>query len=264
MATEAQGDIQLGGLSAFYDLVALAPPAAGALNLNAPQETVVVSLDQNVTAITMPAGVTGRALNKRIVFVQTGAGNFTVAGWAAAGVAVEGNAPEPALATGAGAVTEIILTNVHNQGWRMYIDTSGSATYGEANTAANIGSGSGIYEGKSGVQLRFKSLKAGAGVTLTPDADSITISADGGGGGGSGDVVSTSLGDMVFGTGSAPYGAPVGASLIQQSYNSVEQTIIVLGIVDFSDVASQTTGMQIGYATTSNTLVYRYYRQEPI
>lgn len=264
MAIEATGDIQLGGMSAFYDLVALAPPAAGALNLNVRQETVVVSLDQNVTSITLPAGVAGQALNKRVVFVQTGAGNFTVSGWTAAGVAIEGNAAEPGLATGAGAITELILTNVHNQGWRMYVDTSGSATYGEANTGANLGAGVGVYEGKSGVQLRFKSLIAGTNITLTPAGDSITIAAAGGGGGGSGDVVSTQLGDMVYGTALNPYGAVRGAVLRNQTYNSITQDIIVFDCVDYSDAASYATGVQIGYAVVSNALVYRYFREESV
>jgi hypothetical protein len=54
---------------------------------------------------------------------------------------------------------------------------------GEANTASNLGSGSGLYASKSGVDLRFKSLVQGTGIVLTPGTDSITIDASGGGGG---------------------------------------------------------------------------------
>lgn len=58
--------------------------------------------------------------------------------------------------------------------------TGGSA--GEANTASNLGTGEGIYASKSGVDLRFKSLKAGANVTISNTATEITIAATGGGG----------------------------------------------------------------------------------
>lgn len=55
---------------------------------------------------------------------------------------------------------------------------------GEANTASNIGAGQGLYVGKTGVDLRFKTLVAGTNVTLTPATDTVTIAATGGGGGG--------------------------------------------------------------------------------
>jgi hypothetical protein len=47
----------------------------------------------------------------------------------------------------------------------------------EANTASNLGSGEGVFTSKVGVDLRFKSLVAGAGVELSSDADEITIKA---------------------------------------------------------------------------------------
>lgn len=55
---------------------------------------------------------------------------------------------------------------------------------GEANTASNLGAGEGIFAQKSGVDLQFKSLVAGSGITLTPTANDITIEASGGSGGG--------------------------------------------------------------------------------
>ena len=65
---------------------------------------------------------------------------------------------------------------------KTYADTK------EANTASNVGLGSGLYKQKTGVDLEFKTLVAGSNITLTPGTDSIEIAASGGGGG-SGDVV---------------------------------------------------------------------------
>lgn len=48
---------------------------------------------------------------------------------------------------------------------------------GEANTASNLGAGEGVFASKLGVDLRFKSLLAGAGISLSSDADEITIAA---------------------------------------------------------------------------------------
>ena len=54
---------------------------------------------------------------------------------------------------------------------------------GEANTASNLGAGSGVYASKSGVDLRFKSLVAGTNVTISSTSTEITINSSGGGGG---------------------------------------------------------------------------------
>ena len=55
---------------------------------------------------------------------------------------------------------------------------------GEANTASNLGSGEGIFAQKVGIDLQFKSLVAGSGITLTPTSDDITIASTGSGGSG--------------------------------------------------------------------------------
>ena len=47
---------------------------------------------------------------------------------------------------------------------------------GEANTASNLGAGAGLATPKVGVDLPFKSLTAGTGITLTPSASEILIS----------------------------------------------------------------------------------------
>ena len=67
------------------------------------------------------------------------------------------------------------------------IDESGTVTdltalgSGEANTASNVGAGSGVFKQKSGVDLQFKTLVAGSNITLTPATDTVTIAASGGG-----------------------------------------------------------------------------------
>ena len=54
---------------------------------------------------------------------------------------------------------------------------------GEANTASNLGAGQGVFSQKVGVDLQFKSLVAGSGITLTPSATEISIETSGSGGG---------------------------------------------------------------------------------
>lgn len=54
---------------------------------------------------------------------------------------------------------------------------------GEANTASNLGTGEGTFSYKGGVDLKFKSLKAGSNITISSTSDEITINASGGGGG---------------------------------------------------------------------------------
>lgn len=62
---------------------------------------------------------------------------------------------------------------------KQYVDSASSI--GEANTASNVGTGEGIFKGKSDVDLVFKSLSAGRNVTLSSSDDEIIISANEGG-----------------------------------------------------------------------------------
>ena len=64
--------------------------------------------------------------------------------------------------------------------WAQVGNLPGSG--GEINTASNVGTGDGVWKDKDSLDLRFKSLKAGANVTLTPSADEIEIASSGSGG----------------------------------------------------------------------------------
>lgn len=52
---------------------------------------------------------------------------------------------------------------------------------GEANTASNAGAGAGVYKTKSGVDLVFKSLVAGVGMSITEGTDELTLTPSGAG-----------------------------------------------------------------------------------
>lgn len=58
--------------------------------------------------------------------------------------------------------------------------TISSTDTGEVNTASNQGTGEGLVMAKSGVDLPFKTIKAGSNVTLSSTSNELTISASGG------------------------------------------------------------------------------------
>lgn len=54
---------------------------------------------------------------------------------------------------------------------------------GEVNTASNVGTGAEVFKEKSGVDLKLRSIVAGAGISVTQGTNTITIENTGGGGG---------------------------------------------------------------------------------
>ena len=78
-----------------------------------------------------------------------------------------------------GAGTNISVDNTDPR--NPIVNATGTAT-GEANTASNVGAGTGLFKEKDAVDLRFKSLVEGTNVTFTVGVDSITINAAGGAG----------------------------------------------------------------------------------
>lgn len=75
----------------------------------------------------------------------------------------------------AGSVT--ITTN--NVGGTNKVLVITGAAVGEANTASNIGTGTGIFGSKVGVNLRFLSLAPGSGISISSDGSTITLSPSG-------------------------------------------------------------------------------------
>jgi hypothetical protein len=63
-------------------------------------------------------------------------------------------------------------------------DVTSTVDGGEITTATNIGSGEGLFSGKSGVELQFKTLTSTGGtVTITSTGDTVNLESSGGGGG---------------------------------------------------------------------------------
>ena len=123
----------------------------------------------------------------------------------------------------------------------LLISASGGGG-GEANTASNRGSGTGLFAAKVGVDLQFKSLVAGTNVTLSSDSNTVTINSSGGGGG-SGEANTASN----LGTGTGLFNTKVGIDLQFKSLKALTTS----GLAITSDSTSVTyslaaTGTNLG------------------
>lgn len=148
---------------------------------------------------------------------------------------------------------DILVYNSATSTWLNEPNTGGS---GEANTASNLGSGSGVFAQKVGVDLQFKSLVAGSGITLTPAASTITIT--GSGGGGAVDSVNGQTGVVVLDTDDIAEGATnlyftnaraSAAAPVQTVDGQTGAVVLTSSYAPFSHVGD--TGAAHGAVTTS-------------
>lgn len=164
-----------------------------------------------------------------------------------------------------------------------WVNEAGGGGSGEVNTASNLGTGSGLFAGKAGVDLQFKSLKAGAGVTLSSTATEVTIVASGAGGavdsvnGQTGvvvldtDDIAEGVSNLYFTNGRAAAAAPVqtvdgqtGAVSLSSSYaplshvgagGAAHSNAVAAGAAGFMTGADKTKldGIATGATANSNT-----------
>lgn len=186
----------------------------------------------------------------------TGGADITITGGAGTG---EANTASNVGASGEGVFKQktgvdlefkklVAGSNVTISGGTSDITITGGAGTGESNTASNVGSGSGVFKEKSGVDLRFRSLVAGSNVTIAGGTDDITIT---GGAGGSGDE----------------WGDPVDADIVPDADSTRDlgssANRFAEGYFDKLDVTNASTasiGVKIGQngGNPSDSLVYDF------
>lgn len=93
-----------GGGGATADTFAAAAVVANAIDLSEHNAVWIVNLDDDVTAITLPAATTGKALSLIILFTQDVSGGHTVTGW---GSVIFESGSEPVIDTTAEAITSV-------------------------------------------------------------------------------------------------------------------------------------------------------------
>lgn len=160
----------------------------------------------------------------------------------------------------------VTLTEEDND---ILISASGGSTGdGEANTASNLGTssdGAGLFDSKSGVDLKFKRIKAGDNVTLTEEDNNVVISASGGGSSGSAEAWTDILSSITPGpaststiettsdlTGIIKVGYPL-KYVIDGSTCYGIVTSITSGLITIAGVALSGTITAIYYADTTRT-----------
>lgn len=120
-------------------------------------------------------------------YTFAGTGNVSAGGYVSANhLILPERATDPGTTADQGAVyTKDVAGNEElffQDGARVVQITSGgglsTVASGETNTASNLGAGTGVFGSKSGVDLRFRSLVGGTGITLSNDASEITIDRD--------------------------------------------------------------------------------------
>jgi hypothetical protein len=86
------------------------------------------------------------------------------------GITVSGSSPQTGLIniTGIGSINIILSGN-------SIVCSGGAGGAGEANTASNLGAGSGLFSQKSAIDLQFKSLIGGSGIQITGGANDLTL-----------------------------------------------------------------------------------------
>ncbi|MDR1414144.1 MAG: hypothetical protein LBI56_04415 [Puniceicoccales bacterium] len=82
---------------------------------------------------------------------------------------------------------------------KSYVDAKAWEGGGEFGTASNIGAGAGIFKERVGIDLQFKTLKAGNNVTISAGSSEITIASAAGGSSGGMANPMMEAGDMIVG-----------------------------------------------------------------
>ena len=146
--------------SANTGLFSLSDNGSGGLALSA--EGHLLALNQNLSTTSSPQFLRA-TLTNGVCLKETGGGSSVVTLKAPADVALDYSL---ALPPSDGVPGQVLSTN--GNGELQWI--TGGIGGGEINTAANLGSGKGLYSTKVGVQLRFKSLLATSSKLTITDA----------------------------------------------------------------------------------------------